>query len=330
MLGYGRRIRFDSVLPAGIGWADGTDGCRRCDDAMPKRRPRLGDPQPRVDCRNSYLYRSHGSQFYYFHDHILKASRSAGRPSALIPLLALLACCCNSRRSDEVCRLPGAGEYMFPIVRLRLQVYCLPKQLSLCTSCSLHTLHYCVAIFSFYHHTTAPSPMGRAHFGRGYWQRLRSYFPMRQWELADLSYERHSTKSSMELVCSHGKKYDEASGDYLCYSANIATRGLDAGWTAARTFSGMAVAFGFVCMILVWCATCLVYPSKGWKMIALGFLFSSVSAMCTLSYFSSWACKDGCIFSIGAGFSLAASILFAICTVFCWKMPPPAKTEEED
>uniref|UniRef100_A0A7S0ACD7 Uncharacterized protein n=1 Tax=Minutocellus polymorphus TaxID=265543 RepID=A0A7S0ACD7_9STRA len=125
------------------------------------------------------------------------------------------------------------------------------------------------------------------------------------------------------------EKYDAATGDYLCYSANIATRGIDAGWTAARAFSGMAAAFGFVCMILVWCATCLVYPSRGWKMVALGFLFSSVSAICTLIYFSSWACEDGCIFSIGAGFALAASVLFAICAGVCWKMPP-AKTEEED
>ena len=126
------------------------------------------------------------------------------------------------------------------------------------------------------------------------------------------------------------EQYDEATGDYLCYSANTDTRGLDAGWTAARTFSGMAAAFGFVCMVLVWCAACLAYPSRGWQMIALGFLLSSVSAICTLSYFSSWVCDDGCLFSIGAGFSLAASVLFAICTVVCWKMPPPAKPEEED
>ena len=124
------------------------------------------------------------------------------------------------------------------------------------------------------------------------------------------------------------EQYDEATGDYLCYSANTATRGLDAGWTAARTFSGMAAAFGFVSMILVWCATCLVYPSRGWQMIAAGFLLSSISAVCTLSYFSSWVCEDGCIFSIGTGFALAASVLYAICAVVSFKMPV-AKGEED-
>ena len=124
------------------------------------------------------------------------------------------------------------------------------------------------------------------------------------------------------------EQYDEATGDYLCYSANTATRGLDTGWTAARTFSGMAAAFGFVCVILVWCATCIAYPSRGWQMIAAGFLLSSISAVCTLTYFSSWVCEDGCIFSIGAGFALAASILFAICAVVSFKMPA-AKADED-
>lgn len=125
------------------------------------------------------------------------------------------------------------------------------------------------------------------------------------------------------------EQYDVASGYYLCYTTYAQTRGIDTAWTAARAMAGIAAVAGLFCMIMVWCAMCFVYPPKVWKLVALGYLLASATAISTLSFYASWACENGCKFSAGASCAVISFVLYALCAGVCFKMPP-AKPEDDD
>lgn len=104
---------------------------------------------------------------------------------------------------------------------------------------------------------------------------------------------------------------------------------VDTAWTAARTFSFLALVLGGGSTFFLWCSTCFVFSKVTWRWTGYGLLLATICNSLTFVWFATQLCDwNTCTLSYGAKSDIVAVVLWGISGwMIISKYPSPHKPE---